>query len=146
MLKNRAEKAEQTYFMGCNCAQAVLCACCEDFGLSFAAAYKLAEAFGGGVGATHQNLCGALAGAVMAAGLALSDGEFGQKTKDRTNAAVQEILRRFEAAEGTRICEEILARETDPDPDAPKKKVCIQAVRNAAQILYDVLLAQENVK
>lgn len=65
---DRSEKA-QTYFdTNFNCAQSVLTAFAEEYGLSVEEAFRIATAFGGGIG-RQQLTCGAVTGAAMALGL-----------------------------------------------------------------------------
>ena len=60
--------ARANFLEGYNCAQAVLLAFAEDAGLEKNTALRLASSFGGGVGGMRE-MCGALSGACMAAGL-----------------------------------------------------------------------------
>lgn len=53
---------------GFNCAQSVLCACCEYTGLENKTALAISGGFGGGV--RCGEICGAISGAVMAVGMA----------------------------------------------------------------------------
>ena len=63
------EKLAEEYFLsGYNCAQAVFLAFAEEQGFSREAAARIASSFGGGVGGMRE-MCGALSGLCMAAGL-----------------------------------------------------------------------------
>jgi arsenate reductase len=77
-----------------NCAQSVLYAFAEDFGLNKAMALKIACGFGAGMGRT-QSVCGAVSGAIMVISLKYGENleltykkvrEFIQKFKDKTLA------------------------------------------------------------
>ena len=49
-MENRVERAVTNHNRGYNCAQSVVCAYCELFGMDESAAFRLAEGFGGGMG------------------------------------------------------------------------------------------------
>ena len=68
----KAEKAVSLHDKGYNCAQAVVCAFADDLGLDEQTAYKMSEAFGLGVG--QMEICGAVSGACMVAGMKNSGG------------------------------------------------------------------------
>ena len=59
----KKELALEYHKRGYNCAQAVACAFCEEFGISEAEMYKIAEGFGLGMG--MMDTCGALTGLFM---------------------------------------------------------------------------------
>jgi C_GCAxxG_C_C family probable redox protein len=64
-----AQRAFAYHKSGFHCAEAVSRAILETYGAkSFQDIPGLASAFGGGVGKTHQEMCGALAGAFIAIG------------------------------------------------------------------------------
>ena len=66
------EKARNARKKGYNCAQAVVCAFCERFGVDEQTAFRLAEGFGFGMGSMET--CGAVSAMTMVAGLINSDG------------------------------------------------------------------------
>ena len=69
----RAERAKQNFMRGLNCAQAVFLAFSDLYGeLDEKTALKLAAPFGGGAGRLRE-LCGALSGCLMAAGMIFYD-------------------------------------------------------------------------
>ena len=69
-IEERSERAVALKNCGCNCCQAVLAALRDQTGLSEEQALMLASGFGAGMG-SMEGSCGALIGAVMAAGLHL---------------------------------------------------------------------------
>ena len=71
-MESRVQKAIDLHHKGYNCAQAVVCAYCDLFGLDEETAYRASEAFGFGMG--QMEVCGALSGACMLAGLKNSGG------------------------------------------------------------------------
>lgn len=64
----RSEKAKELFGKGYNCAQAVLCAFADECGMDEDTAYRLSSSFGGGLGRMRE-VCGAVSGMSMAAGL-----------------------------------------------------------------------------
>lgn len=95
---------------GRNCAETVLCAACADGTIdSGRAPMRIATGFGGGVGATLSEMCGALAGGVMAIGLAVGRDEPG-KSSGQAQRLTVELRRRFIAAHGSSNCGVLRAR------------------------------------
>ncbi len=141
-MNDRAGDAVKAFEEGFVCSQAVLSAYCDALGLEKDAAMKIANGFGGGI-ARKQEICGAVAGAVMAIGL-----KFGRTRADDTAAhentykAVHAFCDAFEKKNGSLICRELLgcgmkeARE-----NGLFDTNCKRYVRDAAQIL-DGILAQ----
>ena len=75
MSDTRQEKCEQAVakkHSGYNCAQAVACTFCEEAGLDDETMRNLMQGFGAGL-ATMEGNCGAIAGAVAAAGMINKD-------------------------------------------------------------------------
>ena len=139
----RGLAAEQRFRNGCNCAQAVLLAFSDRTGLDEAAAMRIASGFGGGMGRMRE-VCGAVSGMFMAAGMVLGeDGVPGREEKRALYATIQELAARFRAENGSIICRELLAGvATAPggEPEARteqyyRKRPCPELCRCAAEIL-----------
>lgn len=64
----KAEKARAFFEEGYNCCQAVVLAFAEDLGVDEKAALAISSSFGGGIGGMGD-ICGAVSGMVMVAGL-----------------------------------------------------------------------------
>lgn len=62
------EQAQATFEAGFNCAEAVFLVATREFGLDVPEQVRLVTAFGGGVGRCKEEMCGAVAGAVLAVG------------------------------------------------------------------------------
>jgi len=62
------ERAKELFLQGYSCSQAVVGAFCDQVGLDFETAMRLAAPFGGGMGRMRQ-VCGAVSGAFILAGL-----------------------------------------------------------------------------
>ncbi len=85
------QKALNYHANGFNCAQSVFAACCEYTGMDEKTALALSAGFGGG--ARSGELCGAIAGAVMAEGLVFpfDDGQ-DTEAKDRIAAIAKRCV------------------------------------------------------
>jgi C_GCAxxG_C_C family probable redox protein len=105
---DRKEMARDLFREGFSCSQAVLAAFSDEFGLPRETALRIAQGFGGGIART-ADLCGAIAGGIMVIGLkhgrTRSDDD---AARDRTYDLVRELLRRFEARHGSRLCRNLL--------------------------------------
>ena len=62
-MSTKAEQAIAFHDQGYNCAQAVACSFCEEFGVDREEMFKIAEGFGFGMGI--MDMCGALSGMMM---------------------------------------------------------------------------------
>ncbi len=115
-IEERAARAVELK-AGCNCAQAVALAFADVLPLDEATLMKLAAGYGAGMGCMEAT-CGALVGAVMAAGL-LTDGQ-------GTGRAARATLAGFQDRCGATICKDLkgIATGTVLCP-------CTECVRNA---------------
>jgi C_GCAxxG_C_C family probable redox protein len=146
-MKNRAEMAVAKFLDGYNCAQSVLYAFCDEFGLDRNVALKLSCGFGAGMG-RKQEVCGAISGAIMVVGLKYGRGEAqGREATERTYAMTQELIDRFREKHGTFLCRELLV---DCDLSTPqglkqfeerklRSERCAPLVRDAVEILDAML-------
>ena len=142
-----AQKAQELFYEGYNCAQAVLGAFAERAGISFETAVKTASSFGGGMGGMRE-VCGAVSGMLMAAGLI-----FGyEKPNDRAAksehyARVRKLSEQFREENGSIICRELLGMAGQKGSQEPaerteeyyKKRPCPELVAMAAAVLEDYL-------
>ena len=120
---SNTEKATRLHEEGCNCCQAVIMSCCEQFGLTEDMAYHLGAFFGAGM--RSGEVCGAVSGGLMGLGLKYGDGDNRQCGKSR------EFLNAFKAEFGSILCREILAQH--------QKKLCPTLINYAAKYLEDEL-------
>lgn len=89
-MTERQQRAQELHGKGYNCAQSVACAYCDLVGLDEQTAYKMAEGFGLGMGV--MDMCGALSGAFMLAGVKGSAGiEAPGTTKAQTYQQTREM-------------------------------------------------------
>lgn len=142
----KADQSVSLFGSGLNCAQSVLAAFAEDFGLSREIALKLACGFGGGMCHLGQT-CGAVTGAFLALGL--GHGWVDPKNKDhrtRVSNMINECADRFCAKHKSLRCFELLGcdlrteegRATFKAKDL-RKTLCEVFVRDAAEIVETVI-------
>ena len=133
--------AAELFLQGYNCSQAVMVAFCDVTGLEREFAARLASSFGGGMGRMRE-VCGAVSGMLMVAGLLYGNdtpGDDGSKKAHYT--LVQELAGQFRQEAGSIVCREILKNPpSDPNPtprteDFYKKRPCARMIRLAGQIL-----------
>lgn len=134
-MESRIEQAIARHHMGYNCAQAIVCTYADLFGVDEQTAYKMSEAFGFGMG--MMEVCGALTGGLMLAGLQNSAGV---ETPGSTKAATYKIDRMlgeaFSEATGSLLCSELKGRDTGKPLCS-----CDDCIRHAARIIEEKLLA-----
>jgi C_GCAxxG_C_C family probable redox protein len=142
----KSEAASDTFRKGFNCAQAVLSSFGDEFGLDPVMAYRVAAAFGGGMG--HMgDTCGAVTGAFMVIGL-----KYGLTVADGSQShweafsAVQEFVEEFKSRNGSIVCREILgfdisnrAKFREAMKQGIPQKTCPKLVRDAVEITEGLL-------
>lgn len=103
----RKEKATELHEKKYNCAQAVLCAFADSLNISEKELFRISEGFGAGMGST-DNVCGALSGAIMLAGLVNSDGDTeNPQSKVSTYNIAKEMTAEFKQKVGAVNCRDI---------------------------------------
>lgn len=100
------EEAVAYHEKGFNCAQSVLCACGKYTGLDEKTALAVSGGLGGGVRCSE--ICGAVTGGVLAAGLCFPyHDEHDLAAKDRIAALTVKLTGRFREQFGALRCEEL---------------------------------------
>lgn len=137
----RTEQAVSLFKGGLNCAQAIVHVYGRPLGMDEGSAVKVAGAFGSGMGCGET--CGAVTGALMVVGLRHANVK-GRSflTRERTDAAAREFLRRFRERNGATSCRDLLGcdvstpegRKTAKE-DKSFKRRCPKFVQDAAEIL-----------
>jgi len=138
--------AADLFLNGSNCAQAVLLAFSDLTGLDNATAARISSSFGGGMGRLRE-VCGAVSGMLMVAGLLYGYTEPGEQDADKKThyALVQELAGKFRQEAGSIVCREILNNPpSDPNPtprtaEYYKTRPCARMVMLAARILDDYI-------
>ena len=133
-MSTKAEQAIAFHDMGYNCAQAVVCSFCEDFGISREDAFRIAEGFGLGMG--MMEVCGALSGMMMVIGLENSVGnpEKGKLTKADTYKKGKEYAEKFKEQNGSYLCRELKGVET-----GKVLRSCPDCIRDAVALTEEYL-------
>lgn len=132
-MTERAEQALRLHDKGYNCAQAVVCAYCDRFGLDEETAYKMAEGFGLGMGL--MDTCGALTGAFMLAGLRGSKGTAHPgETKGQTYKTTKMLAAAFREKNGTYLC-----RELKGVADGKVRRSCPGCIEDACMLVEQYL-------
>ena len=138
---NHVERAVELFVEGYNCAQAVAAAFGDLTGLDEKNAAKMASCFGGGMGRMRE-VCGAVSGMLMVAGLLYGYDTPGDDVSKKVHyQLVQHLAGEFRREAGSIICREILDNPpSDPNP-TPRtaefyaKRPCARMVILAGQIL-----------
>ena len=145
-MSEKTEKAKELFKQGYNCSQAVLGVFCEELGLDFETAMKIASSFGGGMGRMRE-VCGTVSGMFMAAGLAFATASDSAVEKGEHYKRIQELARRFKEKNGSIICRELLQgveSSTSPIPSERtetyyKKRPCVELVGDSVEIFEEFL-------
>jgi len=143
----RNDVAEEKFFAGYNCAQAVLHSFCDDLGLDKDAALRMACGFGAGM-ARKQEVCGAITGGIIALGLKHGRGERqDRKPTEETYRKVRELMTRFESRHGTCLCRALLngcdlntaAGQRSFAENDLQNKICKGCVTTVVEALEEIL-------
>ncbi len=146
-IDERAERAENYFRAGYNCAQAVYMAYADLFGMDTDLAAKVSAPLGGGMGRLRE-VCGACSGMFLVAGLAIPANNPQDKAAKAANyKMVQDLAADFRAENGSIICRELLGLDHKTDAPTPeertetyyKKRPCAELVRIAAKIVGEKL-------
>lgn len=145
-----SQLAKKNFESGCNCAQAVLLAFSDLTGLDEGTAMKLSASFGGGMGKLRE-VCGAVSGAFMAAGMIYADDHIPtQEAKAAHYEKIRNLATRFKEENGSYLCRELLdgvpvSKDAAPEERTEqyyKKRPCGELCAIAAQLLDDLLASQ----
>ncbi len=139
-------KAAELFLQGYNCAQAVAVAFCDVTGLEEEFSAKMASSFGGGMGRLRE-VCGAVSGMLMVAGLLYGYADPGEDDGKKMEhyALIQELCGKFREEVGSIVCREILKNPpSDPNPtprtaEFYKVRPCARMVLLAGNILDDYI-------
>lgn len=145
---SRAEKAEQYFYEGYACSQAVALAFVDLTNVSFNDMSKLSLPLGGGL-ARLRTTCGAISGMALIVGLLFSEDEPSEGNKLRIYERVRVLTDRFVVERKTINCKELLeivnlevevgGKPEERTPEYYKKRPCGSIVYLAAKLLEDYL-------
>ena len=148
----RKEKAMQSFKDGYNCAQCMVIAFEDLLTIDLDTALKISSPFGGGMGRLRE-VCGSASGMFMVLGFVKGYNEpDNYEGKKELYEHVQELARRFEEANGSIICRELLGLDVKKQDAAPekrteeyyKKRPCVEMVGSATEILEQYLIELSN--
>ena len=133
--------AAELFLGGYNCAQSIVVAFHKELNLTLQYAAKMASSFGGGMGRMRE-VCGAVSGMLMVAGLLYGYDTPGDDVSKKAHyTLVQELAGQFRDEVGSIVCREILKNPpSDPNP-TPRtaefyaQRPCARMVILAGQIL-----------
>ncbi len=125
---NKGDEAVALHSEGCNCAQSVLLAFCDKYGLDKETAMRLAGGLGSGM--RVGDVCGAVSGAVLTIGMKNgpaqpTDKEAKKLCADKTAEFIKEFRKRF----GNHTCRDLLK--------AAGGKICDKVIAGAADLLEE---------
>ncbi|MDD7719029.1 MAG: C-GCAxxG-C-C family protein [Eubacteriaceae bacterium] len=131
---DKKNQALEYHHMGYNCAQAAIIPFCEELGFDKEEVFKMAEAFGFGMGVTGT--CGAVSGMAFAMGMKNSNGNLGEgeRSKGATYKLIKEAIEKFQEKNGSIICKEIKGMET-----GKVLRSCDGCIEDAVEIIEEML-------
>lgn len=144
----RKEKAMQSFLEGYNCAQCMILAFEDMLTIDLKTALKIASPFGGGMGRLRE-VCGSVSGMFMVLGYIKGYSEPNNyDEKKELYEHIQELAKRYEVANGSIICRELLGLTERKDVATPekrneeyyKKRPCKEKIGSAAEILEQYLI------
>lgn len=132
-MSKRTEEAAYRHEHGHNCAQAVACVFAKELGYDEKMVFQASEGFGAGMGGMECT-CGAVCGAVMAAGM--KNSVMGQEklTKGSTYLLSKKITEKFKEKNGTVICKELKGIE-----NGNVRRSCAGCIEDAVCITEEIL-------
>ncbi|MDR1613614.1 MAG: C-GCAxxG-C-C family protein [Planctomycetota bacterium] len=140
-MTDRVSKAGEKFRQGFNCAQATLCAFAVDAGLDEKTALLLGSSFGEGMG--MKDMCGALTGMFMAAGMFRGFSEPDQGRKRAHQRSVREMAEAFRERYGALHCRDLLKLLAQQGPaEKGDARPCLKFVEGAVRILEERLDAE----
>ncbi len=131
---NRTDKAAELHNKGYNCAQAVACSFCDEFGSVEAAMFRLTEGMGLGMGCM-EGTCGAVNGAVTILGLLNSSANLEKPdSKGQTYKLSKELVETFKNKNKSIVCKDLKGVET-----GEVLRSCPGCIEDAVIILEKIL-------
>lgn len=145
----KSEVADAKFQEGYNCAQAVCFSFADGLNYDQNLTMKLACGFGAGMG-RNEEVCGAVSGGIIVIGMKYGRGENQDRSlMEQTYEKTRELMKRFKEKHGSFICRELLngcelttseGQKEFQEKDL-KNRVCRHCVRNAVEILEDIIQA-----
>ena len=146
-IQERSERAMQLFAEGYNCAQSVVGAWADYYGLDLDTALRISSSFGGGIGRMRLT-CGAASGMFMLAGLETGTTDpKDREAKGHNYQVVQQLAEEFRKEMGSITCGELLGLNKSEGTSVPdertseyyRKRPCKEIVGCASRIFGQFL-------
>ncbi len=152
-MKNKGEIAKEYFERGYTCSQAVVLAFKDEIGVDETVLAKLVGGLGGGV-ARKREVCGTVTGLTITLSYLYGDALMDVKTKSELYADIQSVINKFEQANGSIVCKNLLGlAKTENSPVAEprtkeyyKKRPCGLLCHDAALLVQEFIDSHELVK
>ncbi len=150
-VEERGAAARSYFTQGYNCAQSVVLAYSDIMGVDPKTLATLSASFGGGMGRLRE-VCGAVSGMVMIAGVLAPAFDPSQKDAKTANYKLtQSLAEAFRAQNRSIVCRELLGLSqvkdeptpSDRTPEYYKKRPCADLVMMAAEIVAREINSRE---
>ena len=133
-MSERVTKALDNHKHGYNCAQSLVCAYCDVFGVEEKEAFKMTEAFGLGMGT--MGTCGAVSAMASLVGMKVSDGDLDKpSTKGKSYKTMKEMTNQFLLKNKSVLCSELKGVG-----GGTILRSCDGCIEDAAKIVEEVLM------
>jgi C_GCAxxG_C_C family probable redox protein len=134
--KQVGQRAWELHNNGLHCAEAVGIALWEAYGSGPSQMLpRAASAFGGGVGRSHQEICGAFTGGVLALGMLCGRDQAGDSWDQAADLA-NSLLEEFMIKHGTASCR-VLLKKFGPQQDTLCKGLSREVAEMAARLMEE---------
>lgn len=153
-IEERVKRARKNFESGYNCSQSIVLAFADCYPIDQNTLLSISSSFGGGVGRLRE-ICGAVSGMAMLAGMQLPNINPEDKDRKMANyALVQDLSLKFKEQCGSYICRELLelpeGTVDDPIPSERtkeyyKRRPCADLVAIAARIYAESLQETQNM-
>lgn len=144
-MEEKIKFALQGFYEGKNCAQAVIMAYANEYGMDTQLAMNMASGFGGGMGKL-QKTCGAASGSYMLIGLRNTEKiDDDMQRAAATPKMIQNFNKQFVRINGSDQCSELLKLDLKTEEGKKrfqeknlKDKVCSKCVSSAIELLEEM--------
>lgn len=139
----KREQAGQYFLEGYNCAQAVLCAFCDELCLTREQAAAMASPFGGGMGRMRE-VCGACSAVFLALGILYGyDRPGDEEAKAALYGRVQTMGSVCRSLHGSLLCRELLGGHADTSATPTRRDAAFYEQRPCLSLVEDMAEALE---
>jgi len=136
---NEAATAMSLFKKGVNCTQSLLVTHGTELGIDRKTAFRIASAFGGGMGDTGET-CGAVTGAFMIIGLkyGATDAE-NKKARLKVRKLVGKFIEKFKSRNDSILCRELLGSDIRSSGSGKiAKEKCPKYVKDAIELIEEL--------